>query len=133
VAVQQPTEIQTREISPVRLTYQIWERDAWRVSHTLDVCPSDTAEVERVAVKYMRKRIRLFDEELNILHPRDCFEAATANKKNLIRLIPESEIDIGKHLETSIDVSTMPEYPANKKGRRNAITDHVGEETSVDP
>ena len=64
--------------------------------------PSDPSEVERVAVKYMRKLIRLFDTELNILTPADCFEAATADGSNTILLIPEAEIDINKELETSI-------------------------------
>jgi hypothetical protein len=81
----------------------------------------------------MRKRIRLFDAQLNILHPRDCFEAATANKKNLIRLVPESGIGISKDLETSIADSTTQEHPANKKGRRTAITEHVREATSPVP
>ena len=49
--------------------------------------PSDPSEVERVAVKYMRKRIRLFDTGLNILTPADCFEAATADGSNTILLI----------------------------------------------
>lgn len=74
----------------------------WRISHSLDVNPSDPSEVERVALKYMRKRIRLFDTELNILTPRDCFEAATANGRNMILLIPEREININKELEASI-------------------------------
>jgi hypothetical protein len=71
----------------------------------------------------MRKQIRLFDTELNILTPRDCFEAAIANGKNTILLMPENEIDIGQELEASIAElvserdSTAEEGP-KKRGRR---------------
>jgi hypothetical protein len=45
----------------------------------ITVDPFDPSEIERVAVKYMRKHGRLFDTKLNILTPADCFEAATAS------------------------------------------------------
>jgi hypothetical protein len=107
----------------IRITYYVQERGVWRTSHTLDVDPSDPTEVERVAVKYMRKRIRLFDTELNILTARDCFEAATTDGRNIILLIPETGIDIGQDLEASIvellaeSDSTAGEAP-KKRGRR---------------
>ena len=87
---------------PIRITFYVRERGAWRTSHTLDVDPSNPSEVERVAVKYMRKRIRLFDTELNILTPQDCFEAAIIDGRNTILLIPETEIEIGPELEASV-------------------------------
>ena len=84
--------------------------------------PSDLSEVERVAVKYIRKQIRLFNTELNILTPADCFEASTADGSNTILLIPEAEIDISEELETSLSNlasegdSTTEER--RKRGRR---------------
>jgi hypothetical protein len=86
------------------------------------VDPSDPSEVERVAVKYMRKKIRLFDSELNILTPQDCFEAATADRRNIILLIPEAGINIGGELKASIseliskEDSTADRSP-KKRGR----------------
>lgn len=68
----------------------------------MDVDSSDPSEVKRLAVKYMRKRIRLFDTDFNILTPADCFEAVTAGGKNTILLIPEGEIDISEELEASV-------------------------------
>jgi hypothetical protein len=53
--------------------------------------PSDPSEIERVAVEYMRKHVRLFDTELNILTLADCFEAATVDRGNTTLLIPEAE------------------------------------------
>ena len=107
----------------IRITYKVRERDVWRIAHVLDVEPSDPSEVERVAVKYMRKHIRLFDTELNILTPRDCFEGATASGKNIILLIPEKEIDISEELEASASEliskkDSTEEAGAKKRGRR---------------
>lgn len=102
------------------IMYKVWERSGWRTSHSLDVDPSDPSEVERVAVKYMRKRIRLFDTELNILTPQGCFEAATADERNIILLIPETGIDISGELEASIselvskEASTAKESPKKR-------------------
>lgn len=78
------------------------ERGAWRTSQILDVDPSNPSVVERVALKHMRKRIRLFDTDLNILTPQHCFEAASQGGKNTILLIPEGDIDISEDLENSV-------------------------------
>jgi hypothetical protein len=100
--------------------YKVQERGVWRTSRSLYVDPSDPSEVERVAVKYMRKGIRLFDTELNILTPADCFEAATANGSNTIILIPEAEINISEELETSISKLESDEESTTEKGRKRS-------------
>ena len=107
----------------IRITYKVRERDVWRIAHVLDVDPSDPSEVERVAVKYMRKHIRLFDTELNILTSRDCFEGATISGKTTILPIPEKEIDISEELEASASGvifknDSSKEASAKKRGRR---------------
>jgi hypothetical protein len=107
-------------VAKIQIDYQVRERGVWRTADSLLVDPSDPSEVERVAKKYMRKRIRLFDTALNILTPRGCFEAALADGTNTILLIPEAEINIDKELEAS-----MSELASNidierdlKRGRR---------------
>ncbi|KAK6380192.1 hypothetical protein LTS17_005381 [Exophiala oligosperma] len=107
-----------RKLDTVRITYHIRERDVWRISHTLDVDTTDPTEVERVAIKYMRKGIRLFDRALNILTPRNCFEAATSDGNNTILLIPESEINIGEKLESSVSKLLTAQSPTSKEGPR---------------
>ena len=107
----------------IRITYKIQERRVWRIAHALDVDPTDPSKVKRVAVKYMRKRIRLFDSELNILTPRDCFESAIADGKDTILMIPEDEIDISEELETSATKLRSHEDSSDqartkKRGRR---------------
>ncbi|TGO07234.1 hypothetical protein BTUL_0306g00130 [Botrytis tulipae] len=89
----------------VRITFKVRERDIWKTSHYIDVDPlnsSDAREVHRMAIKHMRKGMRLFDSELNILRPPQCLEAAIASGSNIIFVIPEVKIDIDKKLEDSI-------------------------------
>ena len=62
----------------------------------------------------MRKRIRLFDTELNILTSQDCFEAAIINGRNTILLIPEIEIEIGLELEASV-AKLLPTEDSSKE------------------
>jgi hypothetical protein len=56
----------------------------------------------------MRKweQIRVFDTDLNILTPQTdpqmCFQAAIANERNILLLIPEEEVDINEELEASV-------------------------------
>ncbi len=84
---------------------------------------TDASEVERVAIKYMRKGFRLFDKHLNILTPRNCLEAATLDGSNTILLVREADINIDIKLESSVSelpstqASTSEEGP-KKRGRR---------------
>ncbi|KAK6592219.1 hypothetical protein H4I96_12079 [Botrytis cinerea] len=89
----------------VRITFKVRERNIWKTSHYIDVDPlnsSDAREVYRMAIKHMRKGMRLFDSELNILRPPQCLEAAIASGSNIILVIPEVNIDIDRKLEDSI-------------------------------
>jgi hypothetical protein len=80
----------------------IRERGVWRTTRSLQVHSPDPSEIERIAVKYMRKGMRLYDIDLNLLTPRLCFQAAIAKGTNLLLLIPETEIDINEELEASV-------------------------------
>jgi hypothetical protein len=106
------------DTTKIRINYKIHERGAWRTADSLLVDRSDPSEVERVAKKYMRKRIRLFDTTLNILTPQECFEAALADKAGTIFLIPEAEMKIDEELEESISelASNLEHEP--KRSRR---------------
>jgi hypothetical protein len=86
------------------VTFKVRERGVWRTAQNLHVYSSDPSEVERIAVKYMRKKeqMRLYDTDLNILTPQICFQAAMANRKNMLLLIPERDIDINEELEVSV-------------------------------
>lgn len=79
----------------VRIECKIRDRGIWKVSDTLLVNPSDPSEVRRIAIKYMRKRIRMFDTSFRMLTPQTCFEDVTADGTNTILLIPDWDIDTG--------------------------------------
>jgi hypothetical protein len=89
------------------------------------VDPSDPSEIERVAVKYMRKHVRLFNTKLNILTPADCFEAATADGSNTIFLIPEAEIDITEELEI-LSRSWRPKETPFRGRRGSEVVNNIG-------
>ncbi|PVH67575.1 hypothetical protein DL98DRAFT_640311 [Cadophora sp. DSE1049] len=78
----------------VRIEFRIRERDGWRTDQSLLVDLSDPSEVERVAKEYMGKGIRPFDSSLNLLVPRTCFQAATADRSNTILLMPEDSMEV---------------------------------------
>ena len=69
--------------------------------------PSDPSEAERIAAKYMRKKMRLYDTNLNILTPGNCFDAATGDGSNTILLIPEAEIDMNKELGICVSMTVI--------------------------
>jgi len=100
----QPEQGQSNRKSDVWITFKIRERGVWRTAQTLHVDSSDPSQVERTAIKYMRKadRIRVYDTDLNVLTPEVCFKAAIANRAHLLLLIPERDIDINEELEASV-------------------------------
>jgi hypothetical protein len=83
-----------QEKSDFWITFKVRERGVWRTAQSLLVNSSDPSEIERIAVKYMRKKeqMRLYNTDLNILTPQICFQAAIANRGNILLLIPEREI-----------------------------------------
>jgi hypothetical protein len=109
------------ETARTRIDFKIREqgKGPWKTAHSLLVDPSDPSEVQRVAIKYMRKQIRLFDASLNILTPRGCFEAAIVNNANSIYLIPETEIRIDEQLLASITGSLSDVEPHEELGLNN--------------
>ena len=78
----------TRNSTKIRIVFKIWESGHWRdnLDHLIDLF--DTSEIKRVAKENMKKKIRLFDLNLRMLMPRDCFEAIITNSTNSIYLIP---------------------------------------------
>jgi hypothetical protein len=101
--LQDPTPLAQTPDS-VWITFKVRERGVWRTTQSLHVYSSDPSEVERIAVKYIRKReqIRVYDSQLNILTLQMCFQATIANGSNMLLLIPEKEIDINEELEASV-------------------------------
>ncbi|KAH6675916.1 hypothetical protein B0J14DRAFT_587589, partial [Halenospora varia] len=108
-------------LSMVRIEFKINERNVWRTDRSLLVDPSDPSEVERVAKKYMRKGIRPFDSSFNLLVPRTCFQAATADGSNAILLIPENNMEVDNQLvvfvPNAMPETELPDGARQKRGR----------------
>ena len=89
----------------------------------LDVDPADPSEVERIAVKHMRKGIRLFDKQLNVLTLEGCFKAVASDGSNTIFLIPKAEVNISDQLQCSMselvsNTASNLEESSKKRGRQ---------------
>jgi hypothetical protein len=76
-----------------------------------------------VVVEYIRKHVRLFNTQLNILTLPDCFEVVTTDGGNTILLIPEAEIDISEELEGSISKLASEEIPFRRRGGSEVVND----------
>ena len=86
----------------ISIRYYHVELGEWKHFRTLHVDPSDLSEIQNTAVEYMRDGFRLFTNTFDILGVRDCFQRATTDGSNIIRVIHETEINIIEHLSTSI-------------------------------
>ena len=102
------------------INFNIRELGVWRTAHGVLVDPSDTSEIVRMAKKYMRKQIMLFDYDMFPLTPANCFQAAIKNGRNAIYLMAEREIDTRKNgLPPLPDPQSEAETePEGKRGRR---------------
>jgi hypothetical protein len=88
----------------VWITFKARERGAWKTVQELLVHSSDPSEIERIALKYMRKKeqMRVYDTDLNSLTPQMCFRAALAHQSHILLLIAERDIVINEELGASV-------------------------------
>ncbi len=82
----------------VRISFQIRDGGIWKpaLAHTIE--RSDSSEIEKVAMNWVRGKWRLFNTELRMLAPQQCYDAVIADGTYTILLIRESEIDIDNEL-----------------------------------
>ncbi len=88
----------------------------------------DRSKVERVAKKNMRKGIKLFDTNLRMLAPQDCFEAATANCSNTIFLVPETSMNTMTEFAATASDSTTSRQGL---GPKRVAVDEISERHHV--
>lgn len=80
------------------------ERSIWRNVQTLWVDISDPSEVVRVAKKNLRKGLRLFDTNMHLLTPDNCFEAVIEDGTHTIVLLPQNDLNISEQALDSANV-----------------------------
>lgn len=96
------------------------ENKIWRVVQSLWVERSDPSEVIRVAKKNMRKGLRIFDTNMQLLAPDDCFEAVTADGTNTIVLVPQMQLEIDDQMLDSANVLSYTAIVDNERAKRQA-------------
>ena len=93
----------------VCICFKIREGNGWRYVQSLLVSRSDPSEVARVAKKSIRKGLRIFDTNMRLLGPDDCYEVVTADGTNTILLVPQAALDINNQL---LDSASILSYEA---------------------
>ncbi|KAK8029466.1 hypothetical protein PG993_010757 [Apiospora rasikravindrae] len=79
----------------VRIEFKTRVRGEWVVSHELLVDPLEPSQAMRVAAKYLRKDVGIFDSRNRMLSPINCYEKVTSDGTNAIYLVPNWEAEGG--------------------------------------
>ena len=80
----------------VRINFKIRDGGIWKPAQTVE--RSDSSQIEKVAMNWVRGKWRLFNTELRMLAPQQCYDAVIADGTYTILLMRESEIDIDYEL-----------------------------------
>ena len=78
----------------VRINFKIRDGDIWKPVSTHVTERSNSSEIEKVAMKWVREKWRLFNTELRMLAPQQCYNAAITDGTYTILLMRESDINI---------------------------------------
>ena len=78
----------------VRINFKIRDGDIWKPVSTHLTERSDSSEIEKVAMKWVREKWRLFNTELRMLAPQQCYDAAITDGTYTILLMRESDVNI---------------------------------------
>ncbi len=96
------TQLEKRsDNAKIRINFKFREEGFWKDASFLMIDPFDSSEVERVAKKKIREKIRLFDTELRMLTSQECYQAVMIDETYTVLLIWESEIYIDDELQIS--------------------------------
>ncbi len=96
------TQLEKRsDNTKIRINFKFREEDFWKDASFLMIDSFDSSEVERVAKKKIREKIRLFDIELRMLTPQECYQVVMIDGTYTVFLIRESEIYIDDELQIS--------------------------------
>jgi len=77
----------------VQIHFKIKEHNEWKLVHSLLVDPSDTRNLKRLVVKYMRKKepIYTYTKDMRLVDVETCFKNAIADGENTLYLVPRWE------------------------------------------
>ena len=85
---------ETSNNTTVRINFKIRDEGIWKPASAHIIERSDSSEIQKVAMNWVREKWRLFNTELRMLAPQQCYDAAIADGTYTILLMRESEINI---------------------------------------
>ena len=85
---------ETSNNTAVRINFKARDGDIWKPASTHVTERSNSSEIEKVAMKWVREKWRLFNTELRMLAPQQCYDAAITDGTYTILLMRESDINI---------------------------------------
>ena len=85
---------ETSNNTAVRINFKTRDGDIWKPVSTHLTERSDSSEIEKVAMKWVREKWRLFNTELRMLAPQQCYDTAITDGTYTILLMRESDINI---------------------------------------
>ena len=106
-------------IERIQIAFKILERGEWRDVDVLTVDPSDPSHVERVGNKYVRKGIKLYNKNLRVVRPSQCFRTAIEDGTNTVLLISEKNTNINKQLVSSVSEMVDANSGREQRAKRN--------------
>ncbi|KAL5325404.1 hypothetical protein ACEPPN_006529 [Leptodophora sp. 'Broadleaf-Isolate-01'] len=80
------------EQEKVEIHFKVWKRHNWKELRSIYAHPTDSSEVEQIAKRYMRKKFRTFNTELQMLALQDCFQAVIDDRTHTILLVPQDNL-----------------------------------------
>ena len=111
---------ETSDNTTVRINFKIRDGVIWKPVSTHVTERSDSSEIEKVAMKWVRKKWRLFNTELRMLAPQQCYDAAMTNGTYTILLMQESDINIDHEpllsaMKIGIEAKERTPHPRSEK------------------
>ena len=85
---------ETSNNTTVHINFKIRDGIIWKPVSTHLTERSESSEIEKVAMKWVREKWRLFNTELRMLAPQQCYDAAIVHGTYTILLMRESDISI---------------------------------------
>ncbi|CZT07754.1 uncharacterized protein RCO7_10310 [Rhynchosporium graminicola] len=89
------------EQEKVEIRFKEWKGHCWKALPSIYAHPEDSSEVERIAKKYIRKRFRIFNTELQMLAPRDCFQDVANDRTHTVLLVSQDSLCTDNEMEES--------------------------------
>jgi hypothetical protein len=77
----------------VRVAFKILEQGEWIVDREVVADAEDPSEVQRLAIKYLRRDMGLFSSKNRVLAAEACFDRVRSNGTDAIYVVPQWAVE----------------------------------------